>query len=127
MAFFLSDHSLQKLIGVKQPLIDVVKRAISRSKVDFSVCQGLRTADEEAILVAQGKSQTQNSRHLTGDAVDLCAIVNGVVLWEEKYYHQIADAMFCASALLNTPVIWGGNWKTIKDFDHFELNRNFYP
>ncbi len=127
MPFHLGPQSLQKLIGVKQPLVDVVHVAILRSVVDFSVCQGLRTPAEEAILVSQGKSETLNSRHLTGDAVDLCAIINGVANWEEKYYHLISDAMFFASAKLNIPIKWGGSWKTLKDFGHFELNRNFYP
>lgn len=77
-------------------------------------------------MVAEGKSQTMNSRHLSGLAVDLGAMINGVITWESKYYDQVSNAMLQSAAALNIPIVWGGSWITLKDLDHFELNRAYY-
>ena len=79
MAFKLSQRSLDKLEGVHEDLISIVKEAIEHTKVDFGVICGCRTKAEQAELVKKGASTTMNSRHLpqesTGKshAVDLMA------------------------------------------------------
>lgn len=119
--FQLSQKSLNKLVGVDIKLINVVKRALELSPIDFRVLEGLRTLERQSMLVKAGKSQTMNSRHITGDAVDLGALIDGVINWEWKYYEQIAKAMKQASKELNIPIEWGGDWKTFKDGVHFQL------
>jgi peptidoglycan L-alanyl-D-glutamate endopeptidase CwlK len=121
MTFTLSQESLEKLTGVKPELINVVKRALEISSIDFKVLEGLRTLERQVMLVKSGKSQTMNSRHITGDAVDLGAIINGVIDWNWKYYEQIAHAMKQAGKELNITIEWGGDWKTFKDGVHFQL------
>jgi peptidoglycan L-alanyl-D-glutamate endopeptidase CwlK len=121
MTFTLSQKSLEKLTGVKPQLISVVKRALEISMIDFKILEGLRTLERQVMLFKSGKSQTMNSRHITGDAVDLGAIIDGVISWEWKYYEQIAHAMKQASKELNIHIEWGGDWKTFKDGVHFQL------
>lgn len=123
MTFKLSQKSYDKLIGVNKNLISVVELALTLSTVDFKVLEGLRTLERQFMLVKSGKSQTMNSRHITGYAVDLGAIVNGVVVWDWKYYEQIAHAMKQASTELNISIEWGGDWKTLKDGVHFQMKR----
>ena len=110
MTFKLSKRSLQRLEGVKPDLVRVVERAIELTKVDFGVVRGLRTPEEQAANVAKGASQTLNSKHLTGDAVDLVAYIGPNISWDEKYYPTIADAMKAAAIELGVPVRWGGAW-----------------
>lgn len=121
--FKLSKPSLNKLQGVKQPLVDVVKRAIELSEVDFGVSEGVRTLERQKALYEAKKSLTMNSRHLTGDAVDLFAWVDGYVNWNFHFYEKIAKAMFKASEELGVEIEWGGSWKTFKDGPHFQLKR----
>lgn len=121
--FKLSQSSLNKLQGVKQPLVDVVKRAIQLSEVDFGVSEGVRTLERQKALYEAKKSLTMDSRHLTGDAVDLFAWVDGYVNWNFIYYEQIAKAMSQAAKELDIEIEWGGNWKTFKDGVHFQLKR----
>jgi len=71
VSFKLSKRSLDKMEGVDSNLVDVTKRAIELTKVDFGVIYGMRTEEEQAKLVAAGKSQTMKSNHLVGRAVDL--------------------------------------------------------
>ena len=108
--FKLSQKSLDELKGVDPRLVAVVKRAIQLSKVDFGVTEGLRSLATQKKFVAQGKSKTMNSKHLTGNAVDLVAYVDGKVSWELNLYDNIADAMKQAATELKLPLRWGAAW-----------------
>jgi len=108
--FQLSQKSLNKLQGVNPKLVQVVKRAIQLSTVDFGVSEGLRTIETQRKYVAAGKSQTMASKHLEGKAVDLIAYVDGNISWELNLYDNIADAMAKAAKELNVPLRWGAAW-----------------
>lgn len=116
--FKLSQKSLNTLNGVKPSLQAVVKRAIEISTVDFGVTEGLRTVETQRKYVAAGKSQTMNSKHITGDAVDLVAYVDGKVSWELNLYDNIADAMKQAAKEQGVKLIWGAAWH-IKDITKY--------
>lgn len=117
----LSDKSIRKLNGVNPLLVSVVKRAIEISSVDFGVTEGLRSFERQREMVRTKKSQTMNSKHLTGRAVDLVAWINGTISWEWKYYVEIAKAMKQAAKELNVDIEWGGDWKSLRDGVHFQL------
>lgn len=110
MTFFLSRKSLSKLESVNNKLIQVVKRAIETTPIDFAVTCGLRTFDEQQALFDAGKTKTMNSKHLSGLAVDVVAIVDGRLSWDIEHYCVIADAFKRASNELSVPVRWGGSW-----------------
>ena len=82
MAFLLSARSQARMAGVHPRLIAVVREAITLTPVDFMVTEGLRTPDRQAALVRAGASRTKRSRHLTGHAVDVAALVDGQVRWD---------------------------------------------
>lgn len=121
--FNLSKASLDKLQGVKQPLVDVVKRAIELSEIDFGISEGVRTLERQRMLYEAGKSRTMNSYHLKGEAVDVYAWINGYVDWNFSNYEKISKAMFKAAKELNIEIEWGGNWKMFRDGPHFQLKR----
>ena len=85
--FNLSSRSEQRLSEVHPDLQKVVRLAIRRSKIDFTVLEGLRSATRQKQLVAQGKSKTLDGRHITGHAVDLGAYVGGQVSWDWEHYY----------------------------------------
>ena len=114
MAFSLSSRSLAKLEGVKPELVEVVKTAITLSKTDFGVIYGMRSAAEQQKLFDSGKSQTLKSKHLTGDAVDLMAYVDGKASWELNLYDDLADAMKWAATEKGVKIRWGAAW-TVSD------------
>src|SRR6056300_1394927 len=118
MAFKLSQRSLDKLDGVEEDLVRVVKRAIEITEVDFGVIQGLRTVEEQEALVAKGASQTMKSKHLEGLAVDLMAYVGGKGSWELSVYDEVADAMKQAAEELDVQIRWGAAWHIDDIRDH---------
>lgn len=125
--FKFSSRSEKNLQGVNPDLVKVTRRALEISEVDFGITEGLRSRYRQKQLVATGKSQTMNSRHLTGHAVDVVAYVGSQVSWEWPQYEKIAAAFRQASQELNIPVEWGGDWKTLKDGPHFQLPHGAYP
>ena len=122
----LGARSLERLEGVHPDLVAVVKLAIQKTEIDFTVLEGLRTKERQVQLVASGASRTMNSRQLTGHAVELGAMLNGKVEWSWPLYDKIAKAMKEAADELNIPVEWGGDWK-MKDGPHWQLPRYKYP
>ncbi len=129
MNFRLSQRSLDRLAGVKPQLVAVVKRAIEITTVDFGVTEGLRTVETQRRYVETGKSQTMDSKHLTGDAVDLVAYIDGQVSWELNVYDNIADAVKQAAIEQDVGLRWGAAWNIpdIRMWDgSMEAAMNFY-
>lgn len=110
MGFKLGKRSLEKLEGVDESLVAVVKRAIELTNIDFGVIYGLRTVEEQEKLFAAGKSQTMKSKHLEGRAVDLMAYVDGKGCWELNVYDDLCDAMKEAAKELGVAIKWGAAW-----------------
>jgi len=123
MLYKLSQRSIDRLKGVHPDLVSVVQLAIERSTIDFMVTEGLRTKERQAALLKAGASKTMNSRHITGHAVDLAAVVDGSVRWDWPLYEKIAKVMKQAAYELNIDIEWGGDWKSFKDGPHFQLTR----
>ena len=148
----LSARCETRLAGVHPDLVRVVRNLAAGGAV-FRVVEGLRTVERQRDLVASGASQTMNSRHITGHAVDLVPMIDGAVSWDWKHFYPLADAFRAASVQEKVPIIWGGAWgllmsdyataragqdrykermkslgvRPFLDGPHFELARAFYP
>lgn len=105
-------HSLENLRGVHPDLVQVVKRAIELTKVDFKVIEDKRTEARQRQLVA------------------------GISLWNgRKAFASVSKAMLSAANELGIPLRWGGDWnqngrsgdERFYDGPHFELPRQKYP
>lgn len=127
MSYVLGKRSKQRLEGLHADLVAVVELAITKTSIDFTVLEGMRTVERQRELVAKGASTTMNSRHLDGHAVDLGAYVDGTVRWDWPLYHKIADAMKEAALELKVDMDWGGDWKSFPDGPHYQLSWKTYP
>ena len=108
--FHLSQRSHSRLIGVDERLVSLVESAILTSPIDFTVNEGLRALERQKHLVAIGASQTLNSKHLTGEAVDLLPYVEGTVRWEWPLYFTLAEHIRSVALSMNISLRWGGCW-----------------
>ncbi|MFA0097397.1 M15 family metallopeptidase [Vibrio splendidus] len=129
--FVLSARSETRMLGVHGDLKKVVRRALELSPYDFGITEGLRTAKRQAQLYQEGLSQLDGvrrpSRHQSGHAIDFVAYdENNKVTWDFKYYAAISRAFKQAARELNVAIVWGGDWKSLKDGPHIELSRRVY-
>jgi peptidoglycan L-alanyl-D-glutamate endopeptidase CwlK len=120
-------RSLARLKGVHPDLQRVAHLALSYSPHDFTITEGLRTRARQQQLFNAGASKTLNSRHITGHAIDFAVLIAGKVRWDWPLYGPVADAFKRAAKELNVPIIWGGDWKSLRDGPHIELDRRKYP
>lgn len=119
MNFVLSSNSRSRLAGVDARLVACVKDAITVTKVDFGVTEGIRTPERQLELYERGASQIkEGGKHVTGDAVDLVAYVGPRISWEISLYDEIADAMRSCAIKQGITLRWGAAWhKNLTDFD----------
>ncbi|CAB3685475.1 M15 family metallopeptidase [Achromobacter sp. ACM04] len=129
--FQLSQRSLSRLVGVHPDLAAIVKLAIQRTPMDFTVVEGVRTLARQRENVAKGASQTLASYHLPqadglSHAVDLAPLIAGAIPWNNwQAFADLAQVVKACAAELGVPVEWGGDWKTLKDGPHFQIPRNW--
>lgn len=134
-----------RLKGVHADLVGLILEASARCEIPFTVIEGLRTAERQRQLVASGASRTQNSRHLTGHAVDLWpldAATNRPLPSDAAFKAGSAQARAASNRLWadlrsiaavvkqvakerGVMIEWGGDWGW--DAPHFQLNRKQYP
>ena len=116
-----------KLAGVNADLVRLVERAALL--MPLVVLEGVRSKERQATLVADGKSQTMNSRHLTGDAIDLAP---DPIDWKDTkrfyvmygYLRGLAESMDLA---IRCGADWDGDFtysdQTFHDLPHIEVRR----
>ncbi|ORM68536.1 hypothetical protein HA48_20340 [Pantoea wallisii] len=127
--FTFGYKSKNNLAGVAPQLVLVLYSAIKSSPVDFCVFEGRRSLERQRMLVAKGLSKTLNSKHLTGEAVDLVPLIKGHLTWEDRAaFRLIRNAMFDAASKQDVQIRWGGDWGKYSENDnpfydgaHFEL------
>jgi peptidoglycan L-alanyl-D-glutamate endopeptidase CwlK len=126
MTYAFGTKSADRLSQVHPDLQKVFNEAIKDSPFDFSITEGLRTKERQKALFDEGKSQTMNSRHLTGKAVDIAVIKDGEVTWDLKYYRIVTDHIKSVAKKLDIPIVCGIDWTSFVDGPHIELHRAKY-
>jgi peptidoglycan L-alanyl-D-glutamate endopeptidase CwlK len=118
--FTWSAKSKRELEGVRRELVEVSTLALMKyTRIDFMCFDGLRTREEQARHIKNGVSRTMNSKHLTGDAVDLVPIIGGLPKWDWNGCYEVACAVDAAATELGyaNRIVWGGAWdRTLAQF-----------
>lgn len=114
-------RSLENLSTCHPDLQKVLHRAIK--KFDFSVIEGHRTKAKQEEYFQKGTSRRRwpNSKHNTKPslAVD---VVPWPIDWNDiERFKQMAEVILKAAKEEGVELTWGGNWKTFKDYPHFQL------
>ena len=126
--FVFGQRSEKCLKGVHPDLVRVARRALAITPADFGVHCGLRSIEEQKVLVRTGRSRTMNSRHLTGHAIDCHPWIDGDIPWHD--WHRWSDLWWVmreAAIIEDVAIEWGGNWPRFRDGPHFQLPRDRYP
>ena len=120
-------RSMTRLDKAHPDLRKLMTEAAKQCPVDFEIGEVIRTRARQAELVKAGASQTLRSRHLTGHAADIYCTVGGKVRWDWPLYTKAAAHIKATAKKLGIVITWGGDWKTLKDGPHFQLDWNIYP
>lgn len=120
----LSQKSRERLKGVDARLVALVHEVLYYT--DVSVIEGLRSIAQQKENVAKGVSQTMKSKHLEGKAVDLWPypvprLANGQLDSSAQSWNQMAFVVGYCAGKLGLNITWGGEWKTLVDKPHFQL------
>lgn len=116
--------SSERLNSVHPDLQKVFREVVKH--FDCTIIEGVRSPERQQQLVAEGKSKTLNSRHLTGDAVD---VVPFPIDWEDRErFHFFAGFVLGTAKSLGIALRWGGDWdqdtevddNSFDDLPHFE-------
>lgn len=126
MPFKLGTRSLGNLVGVHPDLVKVMTESITNSPHDFTITEGVRSLTRQKMLFNAGGSQTLNSRHITGHAVDIAIIKEGKARWDVQFFEETILHIQATSKSLGVPLTFGGHWKTLVDWPHIELDRKVY-
>jgi hypothetical protein len=115
----------QKLLDAHPDIADWFRTTVKPTHKDCHVSWSFRDKVSQNMAHAEGKSNLAwpmsahnkcddqgNPCSLALDFFKLCS--NGMASWEYKYFRVIAD-----EAPKN--VEWGGLWKTLGDYDHFQI------
>ena len=119
-------RSLNYLAEVNPMLRDLmisVEDEAERRGIEFEISEGMRSRERQAQMVAEGRSQTMNSRHLTGNAVDIHLLnPDGSANWDFDAYRPVAEIFQQQAAAMGVPdPVWGGDWRTLRDGVHFQI------
>lgn len=75
-----------------------------------------RSPQEQARLVKLGLSHTLKSKHVSRLAGDVLLFHEGKYLVDGEAYRPLGRHW----TSLDPHCVWGGDWHSIKDYDHFE-------
>jgi len=100
--------------------------------IDFSVIEGQRTQQRQMELFANGKSELDGvgrfsmHQHFPSLAVDIIPYQKGhnpfdVSEKSELMFYQLSRQIFISARELGIKINWGGHWKSLKDFPHWQL------
>jgi len=135
MADLVSQQRLEKMHPALRDEAKLILQEVENhltGKAIIRITQGLRTIEEQDLLYAQGRTKpgkvVTNARggssyHNYGLAVDFTLIVNGGISWDMKSDwdgDKVPDWMEVVNIFQKYGWEWGGNWKTLKDYPHFQ-------
>ena len=121
-----SSKSLARLNSTDERLVRVFTEVVKH--FDCTILEGKRTVDRQKMLVAQGKSKTMNSKHLTGKAVDVAPYP---IDWNDRErFTYFAGYVMGIAAKMGIKLRWGGDWardtqvsnNSFDDLPHFEIH-----
>ncbi len=122
---YFSKRSLGRLETCNPSLQYLFKEIVKN--FDCTIIEGKRSLAEQKELLEEGATKTLNSRHLSGNAVDVAPYP--VDFEDRDRFHYFGGFVLGTAKQLGIDVIWGGDWdndtktkdNSFDDLVHFEL------
>ena len=100
--------------------MELLARCVEQG-VAVCIVDTLRTPAEHQANLAKGVSWTTHSKHLDGDAIDICPYQTWDTHGPDKLNWDVGDPVWTMLGAVGEAIglRWGGRWR-VKDFGHFE-------
>ena len=104
-----------------RPLAVEFLARLTEAGIHVMIIDTLRTPAEHAANLAKGVSWTTHSKHLDGDAIDVCPYMQWQLNGPDKLQWDATDPVWAAIGRIaeECGLRWGGRWKQ-KDLGHVE-------
>lgn len=104
----------------KSKAIELIARCVEAA-LAVIIIDTRRTPEEQASAIRRGVSWTQDSKHLTGKAIDLAPYQVYQLHGADKIDWDAADQAWQTMGRIGESLglVWGGRW-THRDMGHFE-------
>lgn len=112
----LQDEVLAGLKPEASGLALLLLKTAKERGIELRLTSGYRSPEQQAELVASGRSAARLSTHNTGLAFDVVVIGNGQATFDQKKYERVGEIG------KSIGLIWGGDWKPFSDPPHFETS-----
>lgn len=117
----MASRNPEDLIPPLQNLYHIFHDEMHGAGLDFILTCTLRSQKEQDELYALGRTKpgrkvtwVRKSKHNTGEAFDIAMLKNGKITWYANDYKKAGEIG------RNLGLRWGGDYKTTKDYPHFE-------
>jgi peptidoglycan L-alanyl-D-glutamate endopeptidase CwlK len=113
---------LDDLAPAFRPLAVELLARCAEAGIAVLIVDTLRTPAEQAENIRRGVSWTRNSKHLTGEAIDVCPYQTYELHGPDKLQWDHADPAWHVIGRIGEAIglRWGGRWQQ-RDMGHFEL------
>ena len=123
------DRTLNSLSDRFRPLAGQLLARLVEHGIMVTIVETLRTPEEHAANLASGHSWIQHSKHLDGDAIDICPFEQFELHGPDKLQWNADDPVWAEIGNIGESIPgikWGGRWKQ-KDLGHFEFDTTPQP
>jgi D-alanyl-D-alanine carboxypeptidase-like protein len=119
-------YGASRLAGVDPVLVQLVSDVGTERAI--IVIAGARAYADELFAIRTHHSALRdpmNSKHVIGPGRPLARAVD-IAPWPLNWsdipgFTALAAFVKERAAALSIPIVWGGDWTTLKDYDHYEL------
>lgn len=117
----MASRKLDDLSPRFRPLACELLARCVEAGIHVMIIDTLRTPQEQEENIVKGVSWTRNSKHLTGDAIDICPFEVWQVHGADKLLWDADDPVWQEIGRIGERLglVWGGRWRQ-KDMGHFE-------
>jgi peptidoglycan L-alanyl-D-glutamate endopeptidase CwlK len=112
-------NDYNKLIKpLNEKLVKLYEEVFLITPVYFKITEGIRTPQRQQLLLNEGKTKILQSKHLTGDAIDICPLINNKLDYEARDDIMFLQGLFYGVASqmgikIRVGSLWDG--KSIKE------------
>ncbi|WP_028856074.1 M15 family metallopeptidase [Psychrilyobacter atlanticus] len=121
----ISNRSIKNIQEIDPRLPLIVGMVLARGKVDLTITCGLRSLEDQQKAFKNGFSKldgvNKKSKHQIGKAIDFIPYpFNG---WNDiESFKKVGEELKVCADYLGIKNSYGGDWKTFKDYPHFQLD-----